>query len=191
MANDIQSQPNKGWLTSYSFLRAGVSAAWIAAAILVGRQSPEVAAGLLVAYPAWDALANLIDAQQSGGLRANFSQSLNLIVSLITAGAVVYALTLGMKDVLLVFAAWAFFAGLFQLVTGVRRWKSGGQWVMILSGGQSALVSFVFVQGALKTPPAGIEAVIPYAALGAIYFLISGIWLTVKASRKRLKTGTV
>ena len=56
------------WLGSYYFLRAGISVAWVAAAFTVGKAMPPAAAALLVAYPAWDAVANVVDARRSGGL---------------------------------------------------------------------------------------------------------------------------
>jgi uncharacterized membrane protein HdeD (DUF308 family) len=91
-----------------------------------------------------------------------------------------------MKQVLFVFGAWALFAGIAQLVTGVRRWKAyGAQWAMILSGGQSALVSFLFFQKAAIVPVPGIEAVAPYAALGAFYFLLSGLLLLISDLRRQ------
>ena len=119
-------------------------------------------------YPLWDAMANFHDAQKTGGLRSDFSQAFNFVISVVTAACIAYAVTLGMKQVLLVFGAWAFLAGVFQLVTGVRRWKiSSGQWVMILSNGQSTRVAIHFFQQADLLPVPGIEAVAPYAALSA------------------------
>ena len=52
--------PALPWLSAYYFVRAGVAAGWVAAALAFGRGMPAVAATLLVAYPAWDALANLV-----------------------------------------------------------------------------------------------------------------------------------
>ena len=37
------------WLTSYYFVRAGVAAAWVAAAFTAGRSMPLIAAILLIA----------------------------------------------------------------------------------------------------------------------------------------------
>lgn len=184
-ANDTSTQLVRRWLPTYYFLRAGVSAAWIALAVLVGKNTPAVSAALLVAYPAWDAIANYIDAQKVGGLRLNRSQMLNFFVSVITAIAVAFALTKGMSAILLVFGAWAFIAGVLQLVTGVRRWELGGQWAMVLSGGQSALVSLFFFKKAASASALDPIAVAGYATLGAVYFLISAIWLTVKNARLR------
>lgn len=95
---------------------------------------------MLIAYPAWDAVANYFDAGRSGGLDRNTSQKLNLVVSAVTVIAVGIALGQSMNTVILAYAVWAALAGLFQFATAVRRWKSvGAQWVMILSGAQSIL----------------------------------------------------
>jgi hypothetical protein len=175
-----------GDLARYYLLRGLVSAAWVAAAVAIGRSNGAVAAVLLVSYPAWDALANWFDAQGSGGLRANPSQSLNIAVSLVAAVAVAGALASGMNAVLAVFGVWATVAGLAQLVTGLRRWRAyGAQWAMILSGAQSmaAGVFFVMQSGGAKVP--GIVDVAPYAAFGAFYFLVSAAWLTFAGRRQR------
>src|SRR5215475_7111116 len=95
------------WLKLYYFARAAFSVAWVAAALIVGRQSSPVAAALLVAYPVWDAAANYVDASRNGGLAANRTQAFNVAVSLVVALAVVVALTMNMKWVLGVFGIWA------------------------------------------------------------------------------------
>ncbi len=178
-------RPASAWLRSYYFTRAGVSAGWVALAFTSARRAPLLAAILLVAYPAWDAAANWADAAREGGLARNRSQALNLVVSVITACAVAAALRVGMNAVLAVFGVWALLAGLLQLATGVRRWRTeGAQWVMILSGGQSALVSIAFLKQAAGAAVPDITAVAPYAALGAFYFLVSAGWLSVAGRRR-------
>ncbi|MGW5956978.1 DUF308 domain-containing protein [Methylorubrum thiocyanatum] len=178
------------WLSSYYFLRAGVSVGWVAAALTVGRAVPPAAAALLVAYPAWDAAANLIDARRSGGLAASPSQSLNAAVSGIVAVAVALALGWSLHAVLAVFGVWAILSGLLQLVTGLRRWKAGAQWAMVLSGAQSTLAGGFFVTLAAGAASPGISDIAPYAAFGAFYFLVSAVWLRLamirKASAERL-----
>jgi len=174
------------WLRTYYFLRAAVSIGWIAAAVLIGKSAPPVAAGLLVAYPAWDAFANYLDAQKTGGLRSNPTQALNFAASAITAVAVAVALGSSMNAVITVFGAWAILSGLFQLATAIRRWRSAGaQWVMVLSGAQSALAGVFFFKMAAAATPPSIVAIAPYAAFGAFYFLVSAIWLTVRGARQR------
>jgi putative Ca2+/H+ antiporter (TMEM165/GDT1 family) len=67
----------------------------------------------------------------------------------------------------------------------VRRWRHyGGQWVMILSGAQSALAGGYMISQALGTAAPTILGIVPYVAFGAFYFLLSAIWLVVTARRK-------
>lgn len=173
------------WLKLYYFLRAAVSLAWVVAAFAVGQSSAVIGGLLLVAYPAWDAAADLLDALRSGGLRQNRTQALNVLVSLATMVAVVVALQMSMNRVLGVFGAWAILSGLLQLGTAVRRWKSyGAQWAMVLSGGQSALAGGFFIFQATMPAAPSIANVTGYAAVGALYFLVSAIWLTVKVWRR-------
>ena len=171
-------------LSSYYFLRAAVSAAWVAAALTVGKTMPPAAAVLLVAYPAWDAVANLLDAQRSGGLTANPPQALNAAASSVVALAVALALGWSLNAVLAVFGVWAVLSGLLQLATGIRRWSAGAQWAMVLSGAQSALAGGFFVKLAAGATIPGIADVAPYAAFGAFYFLVSAVWLRVALFRK-------
>lgn len=171
------------WLKIYYFVRAGVSAAWVAAAFTVAGNMPVVAAILLVAYPAWDALANIVDGQRSGGLAANPSQALNAAVSAVTTIAVAIALGHSLHAVLAVFGAWAILSGLFQAVTAWRRWKTGAQWAMILSGAQSQLAGAHFIMKAIGATTPGITDVALYAGFGALYFLVSAIWITVASAR--------
>jgi len=185
MSNATAELKLNQWLRTYYFLRTGFSIAWIALAVIVGKHDPGIGAVLLVAYPAWDAFANYLDAGKSGGLAANPSQKFNLVVSIIIALAVCWALTVDMPTVITVFGAWATFSGLLQLATGVRRWKtSSGQWPMILSGAQSALAGVFMYSRAHSGIPLDVTTVAPYAAFGAFYFLISAIWLTVKHVRQ-------
>lgn len=176
--NDRQS------LLRYYALRAGVALVWVGAAFTAGRVSPIARDVLLVAYPAWDALANALDARSHGGLQANRPQAVNVAVSGLTALAMAGALTQGLNAALGVFGAWAVLAGVLQLVAGVQRWKAvGAQWAMVLSGAQSALAGLVFVKTALGAPVPGIEAFAPYAAFGAFYFLVSTVSLAIKLRR--------
>jgi len=184
MTQDLAASPSAGALTRYYFVRAAVAAAWVAAALTAGESHPAAAAVLLVLYPAWDALANARDAQANGGLPANPSQALNLAVSAVTAMAVLLALRSGMHAVLAVFGVWAVLAGLLQLATGLRRWRSyGAQWAMVLSGVQSALAGAFFLKQATGPATPSIATIAPYAAFGAFYFLVSAVWLAVRNRR--------
>jgi hypothetical protein len=174
------------WLTRYYFTRAAVSCAWVAAALTLGTASWPVAAALLVLYPAWDALANMVDAARSGGLARNTTQALNVAVSVATALAVASSLA-SMHRVLAVFGAWAILSGLLQLGTALRRWKTlGAQWAMVLSGAQSALAGGLFIAQARMPQAPTIATVAGYAGVGAVYFLVSALWLVVGARRRKL-----
>lgn len=176
------------WLKNYYFTRAAPSLVWVAAVFGLADGPMAVVAALLLIYPAWDAFANLVDAQRNGGLRGNPTQTFNAAVSSVTTIAVAIALSQSMNAVLGVFGVWAALSGLLQLATGVRRWKSyGAQWPMILSGIQStgAGVMFMIQSNAPEVPH--ITAVAPYAAFGAFYFLISALWLTISDARRHRK----
>lgn len=176
---------NEYWLKCYYFVRAAFSIMWVIAALAAGRQSFAVAALLLAVYPAWDAAANVIDATRNGGLARNRSQAFNFAVSSLMTVIVIFALNVSMNWVLAVFGIWAIFSGLLQLSAAVRRWKTnGGQWVMILSGGQSAVAGAFFIAQAGMPDEPSIANVAGYAGLGAFYFLVSAIWLTVSHMRR-------
>ena len=177
---DLVRADREQWLKLYYFIRAAFSVAWVVAAFAVGPSSAAIAGALLVLYPAWDAAANLVDALRSGGLAQNRTQALNVLVSLVTTVAVLVAMQMSMNGVLGVFGAWAILSGLLQLGTAIRRWRSfGAQWAMVLSGGQSALAGGFFIFQATTPMSPTIANVAGYAAVGAIYFLVSAVWLTV------------
>lgn len=183
-----QSSAQSSWLRSYYFVRALFSIGWIIAAILAaslsGSQS-ALASVLLVIYPAWDAVANLVDARSNGGLKANPAQTFNVAVSSITTLAVIIAVLDSTYAVLAVFGIWAIFSGLLQLSAAVRRWRIyGAQWVMILSGAQSTLAGGFMISRAYGTAAPSILDIAPYAGFGAFYFLLSAVWMTVAAYRK-------
>jgi hypothetical protein len=181
--SDLRQQQ---WLKLYYYMRAAFSVVWVVAAFTLGQHAPALAAILLVAYPAWDALANYVDASRSGGLRDNRTQAINVVVSIATAVAVLLALQESMNWVLGVFGAWAILSGLLQLGTAIRRWKRfGAQWAMVLSGAQSALAGMFFIAQAGQPDTPSITNVAGYAAVGALYFLISAVWLSVGELRRK------
>lgn len=174
------------WLKTYYLLRGTVSVVWVGAALLVMDHSPVIAGALLLIYPAWDAVANVMDAQKTGGLRNNPTQASNAAVSVITTAAVGVGLTMSMNVVLAVFGVWAALSGLLQLATALRRWKShGAQWLMILSGAQSAFAGTMFLGKAAGPDMPSVADLAPYAAFGAFYFLVSGLWLIISDARRR------
>jgi len=181
----IETAPQSAWLRSYYFSRAAFSIAWVCAAVLAAGHS-GLASLLLIIYPAWDAAANFVDAKANGGLAANRSQALNVVASSIMTVIVIIAVMKDTYAVLAVFGIWAILSGLLQLYTGARRWRAyGAQWVMILSGAQSALAGGFMIHQSLGETPPSILDIAPYASFGAFYFLVSAIWLTVSAYRRK------
>ncbi|KAI1259138.1 hypothetical protein F5Y18DRAFT_314936 [Xylariaceae sp. FL1019] len=177
------------WLKKYYFARVAFSVVWVAAAFTVGSSYAFVGGVLLVIYPLWDAAANLVDAQRSGGIAVNRTQAVNLAASLATTIAALVAVMINMHWVLGVYGAWAILSGLLQLATAVRRWKSAGaQWAMCLSGAQSSLAGAFFIFQATKAEEPSIKDIAGYAAFGAFYFLVSALWLTVKELRAPKKS---
>lgn len=188
MTETVVAKPNSSegnrWLKSYYFTRAAFSVVWVAAAFTLADSTPAIVGALLLIYPAWDAAANLVDAQRNGGVKRNPTQLLNAAVSGVTTAAVAVALAMSMNAVLGVFGVWASLSGLLQLATGLRRRKgSGAQWPMILSGAQSTGVGIMFVLQANSAEIPNITAIAPYAAFGAFYFLVAALWLTVSEAR--------
>jgi len=180
----VPSAPPLRWLRRYYTVRALFSVAWVASAFTVGKQHPPVGLALLIAYPAWDCLANYVDARCTGGLRANPSQMWNAIVSAMVTLAIV--ITAG-RDLHRAFGAvgvWAALSGLLQLATGVRRWRSAtAQWPQILSGAQSSLAALHFIMKATtRSSILTVADVAPYAAFGAFYFAISAGVLALRRS---------
>src|SRR5438067_2124797 len=107
----LESTDTDRWLRSYYLLRGAVSLVWVGVALTVGGKSPFVAGALLLMYPAWDALANLVDARQNGGLRRNPTQAFNTAVSSLTTVGVAFGLAASMNAVLGVFGVWAALSG--------------------------------------------------------------------------------
>ena len=178
--NRLQNTPSQTWLKNYYYLRTGFSLIWIAAAFTVGQHSSDLAAILLMIYPAWDALANYTDSLKSGGFGKNRMQTINIIVSAITTLAVILTLKVSMNAVIAVFGGWAILSGLLQLGTATQRWKhNNAQWSMALSGAQSALAGAFFIFQAQMPVPPSIINIAGYAAFGAFYFFVSAISLTV------------
>ena len=187
--NYAQTMPSKiveeQWLKKYYSVRAAFSIAWLIAAVTVAKNSPSLAAVLIVAYPVWNALANLADGQRSGGFAQNRTQLINAVISLLVAAGLAVALP-DMNRVLGVFGAWAILSGLLQLGTALRRWKAyGAQWAMILSGAQSALAGGVFMFQAQSSTVPSIATVAGYAGFGGFYFLVSAVSLSVAAMRRK------
>lgn len=160
------------------FLRAGFSIIWVILVAALAKTNATVATVLFIVYPAWDVIATYFDIQATPSAVNKTPQYTNAVISIVTTIAVILALQKGIPEALIVFGAWAILTGLIQLLLGLRRRKQlGGQWPMIISGGQSMLAGISFIAMA-HAPNQGITTLAGYAAFGAFYFLLTAFRLS-------------
>ncbi|MEU6564665.1 hypothetical protein [Nocardia nova] len=69
------------------------------------------------------------------------------------------------------------------MIVAVLRYRLGGQWAMILSGGISVLAGGSFIAMA-DVPDATLRSLAGYAVLGGIFFLVSAIRLHRLAEKR-------
>lgn len=160
-------------LRNLYFTRAGFSVVWVILVSLLAKTHADIAGILLIVYPAWDVAGTFLDIRANRGKTTATPQYVNAVISAITTVAVIFALQQSVPQTLMVFGAWAIATGLIQLILGLRRRKAlGGQWPMIISGGQSMLGGTSFILLA-HDPTKGIASLAGYAAFGAFYYLLA------------------
>ena len=180
----IRSTESARSLRNLYFARTVFQVIWAAADLSTARTQPHVASILVIAYPLWDVACTLYDLRVSRPTgSARTSQVINALLGSATALGIALTVFSQPAYSIAIFGAWAFGAGLLQLVAGfIRRKRLGGQWAMILSGAQSTAAGIAFALGGLggkfHTKDIG-----GYAIFGAIYFLIGGILLSRKLSQ--------
>lgn len=181
---DSQSIDTARSLRRLYFFRAAFSITWVILVSLFANTSTALAYTLLIIYPAWDVAGTFFDIQANRNSAFQTPQYVNAVISAITTIAVGLALQKGIPAALIVFGIWAIGTGLIQLVLGLRRRKLlGGQWPMIISGGQSVLGGTSFIVMA-HAPTMGIHSLAGYAAFGAFYYLLAAFRLSGTANRK-------
>ena len=171
-------------LRNLYFSRTAFSLIWVLFVLTFAKGNPAVATVLFLIYPAWDVLATFFDIRANPAAANKTPQYVNVVIGVVTTIGVALALQKGISQALLVFGAWAILTGLIQLILGLRRRKAlGGQWPMIISGGQSMLAGVSFIAMA-NEPNQGITTLAGYAAFGAFYFLLSAFRLskTIKSA---------
>jgi uncharacterized membrane protein HdeD (DUF308 family) len=164
-------------LRNLYFTRAAFSILWVLLVAALAKMNVTIATILFIIYPAWDALATFLDIKANPSTANKTPQYVNAGISIITTITVIIALQKGISEALTVFGVWAFLTGLIQLILGLRRRKQfGGQWPMIISGGQSMVAGIAFIAMA-HAPNQGITTLAGYAAFGAFYFLLAAFRL--------------
>lgn len=182
MTSNISSE-TAGSLRKLYFIRAAFSITWVILVALFAKTSIGIGSVLLIIYPAWDVAATFLDIRANKHNASKTPQYVNAIISSITTVAVGIAIQKGVPEALMVFGAWAIGTGLIQLILGLRRRKLlGGQWPMIISGGQSMLGGTSFIILA-HDPTKGITSLAGYAAFGAFYYLLAAFRLSKTAKQ--------
>ncbi|MFE3541518.1 hypothetical protein ACFXK0_00930 [Nocardia sp. NPDC059177] len=181
MSTSLDTRPADDLRTLY-YARFGFAVVWAGLVALTAPTQPTLAiAALLVLYPLFDVAAAVIDLRTSGPTGPRGPLYLNMVVSTLAALGIGIACTAGIPDVLWVWGLWAITAGIVQLIVAILRYRLGGQWAMILSGGISTAAGAGFLlQAGGENPSLGVLA--GYATLGGIFFLVSAIRLH-RASR--------
>jgi uncharacterized membrane protein HdeD (DUF308 family) len=169
-----QSTETAQSLRKFYLVRAAFSVVWVILVTLFAKTSTGIATALLIVYPAWDVVGTFLDIRANQKNSASkMPQYVNAVISAITTIAVGLALQKGVPEALIVFGIWAIGTGLIQLVLGLQRRKLlGGQWPMIISGGQSILGGSSFIILA-HDPTKGVTSLAGYAAFGAFYYLLA------------------
>ncbi|GAB2517292.1 hypothetical protein [Nocardiopsis aegyptia] len=172
----LPAAPPAASLRNLYYVRFGFAIVWASLMVVVGKSIGPVSATLIVLYPLFDAAAAVVDLRSSRTARLTAGLYFNTALSLLTAVGLAVALTSGIPGVLRVWGVWAITAGLVQLVVAIRRYRLGGQWPMILSGGISVFAGANFIRES-AAPDGTLATVAGYAVLGGIFFLISALRL--------------
>ncbi|GAA2263944.1 membrane protein [Glycomyces scopariae] len=158
------------------FVRFGFALVWAAALALTAASLGPVSIALLLLYPLFDAAAAVVDFRTSDPEAPRALLGVNLTLSLATAAGLAFAVASGIPAALVTWGAWAIAAGVVQLVVAIRRYRLGGQWAMILSGGLSTFAGTGFILMS-SGDNASLSALAGYATVGGIFFLVSAVRL--------------
>ncbi|MFK4790535.1 DUF308 domain-containing protein [Microbacterium sp. ZW T5_56] len=170
-------------LRSLYFVRFAFAIIWVGVMVAVALSvaQPSIAlTAFLIIYPLFDAGAVLWQLRANPDhQRSRVSEVASIGVSVAVAIAIGIASSFSLSAALAVWGAWAIVAGIPQLITAIRNRRSGGQVPQMLSGGISVFAGAAFLFQGLQGSTA-IVGVAGYAAVGAIFFLVSAIRLSVK-----------
>ena len=165
------------------FVRFAFTLVWAALLFLTGGAVGPFLTILLIVYPLFDAASVYWQIRAEGDhRRAKVSEWINVVVSVLVAITLGWASTVSTSVALTVWGVWAIGAGLPQLITAIRNRRSGGQVPQMLSGGISLFAGGAFVAQGLSGSEM-IVGVAGYALVGAVFFLVSAIRLSVVLRR--------
>lgn len=170
-------------LRSLYFVRFAFAIIWVGvtAAVATSLAAPSpVLTALLVIYPLFDAGAVLWQLRATPDAhRSRASELVSIVVSVAVAIILGITSSFSLSTALAVWGAWAIVAGVPQLITAIRNRRTGGQVAQMLSGGISVFAGAAFLLQGLQGGSAIVGAA-GYAAVGAIFFLVSAIRLSAK-----------
>jgi uncharacterized membrane protein HdeD (DUF308 family) len=160
-------------------IRFAFAVIWAGLVFATATTAGPVLTVLLVVYPLFDAGAVLWQLRANpDSQRSKAAEWVNIVVSVIVAIALGVASTISIAAALAVWGAWAIGAGIPQLIAAIRNRRSGGQVPQMLSGGISVFAGSGFLFQGLQGAD-NIAGVAGYATLGAIFFLVSAIRLSM------------
>lgn len=161
------------------FFRSAFAVVWAGLLFATGGTAGPFLTVLLVVYPLFDAGAVLWQLRATPDAdRSRASEWVNVVVSILVGIALGVTSTFSLSAALAVWGAWAIGAGLPQLISAIRNRRSGGQVAQMLSGGISLLAGSAFLLQGLQGAET-IVGVAGYATLGAVFFLVSAIRLSI------------
>ncbi|MFR9731240.1 hypothetical protein ACL03H_18590 [Saccharopolyspora sp. MS10] len=171
-----------GALRSLYYVRFAFALVWAGLMVVLSGTFGPATAVLLVAYPLFDVVAAVVDHRTSGDSRPKAPLYANMGLSLLAAVGLAVAIPVGVPGALRVWGAWAITAGAVQLLVAILRYRLGGQWAMILSGGISTVAGTGFILMAGGSD-ASLSPIAGYALIGGIFFLVSALRLHRLARR--------
>jgi hypothetical protein len=162
-------ETERSFLQRIYVIRAAVAVVWAVALVVSGGELGGATTALLIAYPAIDVVASLVDARDNRVA----VQWFNAALSTAAVAGLAIASTGDAMNVLRVFGAWALISGLVQLGVGLRRRaRLAGQIPMLLSGAISAVAGAGFIAMGMADNPK-VTNIAGYAVAGAVFYLIS------------------
>lgn len=175
-------------LRTLYFVRFAVAIVWVGIVFATSARATEPNAlltVLLVVYPLFDAGAVLWQLRADPDTRrSKVAERINVLVSVAVAVALGVTSQVALPAALAAWGVWAIVAGVPQLVTAIRNRRTGGQVAQMLSGGISVFAGLGFLFQGLQGNGM-ISGVAGYAALGAIFFLVSAVRLSATLKRQQ------
>ena len=161
------------------FIRFAFAVIWAGILLATSSMAGPLLTVLLIVYPLFDAAAVFWQLRaESESQRSKLAEWINVAVSVLMAVVLGVASTVSIAAALTVWGVWAVGSGIPQLITALRNRGSGGQIPQMLSGGISVLAGGGFLTQGLQGA-GNIAGVGGYATLGAVFFLISAIRLSI------------